>query len=132
MLALMRCDPDHGVIEIGHVWFGAALQRTAAATDAVYAAARHAFETLGHRRLEWKCNAENGRSMAAAERFGFIYEGTFRQHMIVKGQNRDTAWFSMLDGEWPTVDAGFQRWIAPENMLTDGTQRQSLAVIRGS
>ncbi len=132
MLALMRCDPEHGVIEIGHVWFGAALQRTASATDAVYAAARQAFEVLGHRRLEWKCNAQNARSIAAAERLGFTYEGTFRQHMIVKGQNRDTAWFSMLDGEWPAVDAAFQRWMAPENTMPDGAQRQSLAALRDS
>jgi len=130
VLALMRCEPDHGVIEIGHVWFGAGLQRTAEATDAVYAAGRHAFATLGHRRLEWKCNADNARSMAAAERFGFTYEGTFRQHMIIKGRNRDTAWFSMLDHEWPAIDAAFQRWIAPENRGADGQQRQSLAALR--
>ena len=97
----MRITPRDGVIEIGHIWFGAALQRTRQATEAIFVLARHAFEDLGYRRLEWKCNALNQRSRAAAARFGFTYEGTFRQHMITKGRNRDTAWFSIIDGEWP-------------------------------
>lgn len=93
---------------------------------------RHGFETLGHRRLEWKCDALNGRSRVAAERLGFSYEGTFRQHMIVKGQNRDTAWFSITDGEWPAIHAAYTRWLAPENVDADGRQHGSLAAIRAA
>lgn len=126
MLALMRIAPDAGRIEIGHVWFGGRLQRTPAATEAIYLLAAHAFEDLGNRRLEWKCNARNERSKAAAERFGFSYEGTFRQDMVVKGRNRDTAWFSILDGEWPVVGAGFRAWLDPANFDADGRQRHGL------
>jgi RimJ/RimL family protein N-acetyltransferase len=111
----LRITPDHGVIEIGHIWFGHALQRTPKATEAIYLLARNAFDVLGNRRLEWKCNAANDRSTGAARRFGFTYEGTFRQHLVVKGQNRDSAWFSILDGEWPRIKAGFEEWLAPEN-----------------
>ena len=123
----MRIEPQHGCIEIGNIWFGAALQRTPAATEAIYLLTRHAFATLGNRRLEWKCDARNTRSRAAAERFGFTFEGVFRQHMIVKGRNRDTAWFSILDGEWPRIDAGFTRWLAPENFDVQDRQRERLA-----
>lgn len=130
VVSYLRGDAANGVIEIGHIWFGGALQRTPAATEAVYLLARHAFEALGVRRLEWKCNAANARSMGAAERFGFTYEGTFRQHLIVKGRNRDTAWFSIIDGEWPAVRAGFDAWLAPANFAPDGTQRASLADLR--
>jgi RimJ/RimL family protein N-acetyltransferase len=130
VVSFLRIEPEHGVIEIGHIWFGAALQRTPRATETVYLLARHAFEALGHRRLEWKCDAANARSQAAARRFGFTYEGTFRQHMVVKGRNRDTAWFSILDTEWPAVQAGFEAWLAPENFDDDGRQRASLATLR--
>jgi RimJ/RimL family protein N-acetyltransferase len=130
VVSYLRIEPVHGVIEIGHIWFGAALQRTPAATEVVHLLARHAFEDLGHRRLEWKCDAANARSQAAARRFGFTYEGTFRQHQIVKGRNRDTAWFSIVDGEWPAVRAGFEAWLAPENFAADGTQRAGLAELR--
>jgi RimJ/RimL family protein N-acetyltransferase len=130
LVSFMRMAPEHGVIEIGHIWFGAALQRTPQATEAIFLLARAAFEALGHRRLEWKCDAANARSRAAAERFGFIYEGTLRQHLIVKGHNRDTAWFSILDGEWPAVRAAFVAWLAPENFDGAGRQRRSLADLR--
>lgn len=131
VVSYLRGDAANGVIEIGHIWFGGALQRTPAATEAIFLLARHAFETLGVRRLEWKCDAANARSMAAAARFGFTYEGTFRHHMIVKGRNRNTAWFSMLDGEWPAVGAAFVAWLDPANFGADGTQRASLATLRG-
>jgi RimJ/RimL family protein N-acetyltransferase len=130
VVSFLRGDAANGVIEIGHIWFGGALQRTPAATEAIFLLARHAFDTLGVRRLEWKCNAANARSMAAARRFGFTYEGTFRQHLIVKGRNRDTAWFSIVDGEWPAVYAAFAAWLDPANFAADGTQRRSLAALR--
>lgn len=127
VLSFLRIEPVHGVIEIGHVWFGSALQRTPQATEAIFLLARHAFEVLGYRRLEWKCDNANARSQAAARRFGFTPEGVFRQHMVVKGRNRDTAWLSILDGEWPAVGAAFRAWLAPENFDADGRQRSSLA-----
>jgi RimJ/RimL family protein N-acetyltransferase len=130
VVSYLRIEPAHGVIEIGHIWFGPPLQRTAAATEAIYLLARQAFDDLGNRRLEWKCNAANAASMAAARRFGFTYEGTFRQHLIVKGRNRDTAWFSITDGEWPQIQTGFERWLAPDNFDARGTQRRSLADLR--
>jgi RimJ/RimL family protein N-acetyltransferase len=123
----MRVDPAHGTIEIGNVWFGAALQRTPQATEAIFLLVAYAFDVLGHRRLEWKCDAANARSRAAAARFGFTYEGTFRQHMVVKGRNRDTAWFALLDHEWPAVRAAFVAWLAPANFDADGAQRRTLA-----
>lgn len=130
VLSLMRFDPANPTVEIGHVWFGAALQRTPAATEAVVLLARHAFEDLGVRRLEWKCDAQNARSRAAAERLGFTYEGTFRQHAVVKGRNRDTAWFSLLDGEWPAARDAFDRWLEPGNFDADGRQRVRLTALR--
>jgi RimJ/RimL family protein N-acetyltransferase len=123
----MRMDVANGVIEIGHIWFGAPLQRTPAATEAIHLMARHAFEALGNRRLEWKCDAANSRSRSAAERFGFTFEGVFRQHMIVKGRNRDTAWYSILDSEWPAVKARFEAWLDPANFGPDGRQLTPLA-----
>jgi RimJ/RimL family protein N-acetyltransferase len=130
VVSYLRAEPDHGVIEIGHIWFGAALQRTPGATETVYLLARHAFEGLGHRRLEWKCDAANARSQAAARRFGFTYEGTFRQHQVIKGRNRDTAWFSVLDVEWPAARAAFEAWLDPANFDDDGRQRVALAALR--
>jgi RimJ/RimL family protein N-acetyltransferase len=126
----LRMDLAGGVIEIGHIWFGAALQRTPAATEAIYLMARHAFDDLGNRRLEWRCDAANARSRAAAARFGFTYEGTFRQHMIVKGRNRDTAWFSILDGEWPALRAAYEGWLDPANFGADGAQLRRLQDFR--
>jgi RimJ/RimL family protein N-acetyltransferase len=132
VVSLLRIDADHGSIEIGHVWFGGPLQRTPQATEAIHLLARHAFDDLGNRRLEWKCDAANARSRAAAERFGFTFEGVFRQHMVVKGRNRDTAWFSIIDGEWPAIDAAFTAWLAPENFDADGRQRRALADLRAA
>jgi RimJ/RimL family protein N-acetyltransferase len=130
-LSLMRIEPAHRCLEIGHVAFGPALQRTPEATEAIFLAARHALDELGYRRLEWKCDARNARSRAAAERFGFTYEGTFRQHMIVKGRNRDTAWYAILDYEWPPLRAAFERWLDDANFDADGRQRARLAELRG-
>jgi RimJ/RimL family protein N-acetyltransferase len=129
-VSYLRIEPAHGVIEIGHIWFGASLQRTRGATEAIYLLARHAFDHLGYRRLEWKCNAANARSRRAAERFGFTFEGIFRQHSISKGQNRDTAWFSIIDREWPAIRDGFEQWLADDNFDQSGTQKQSLVEIR--
>lgn len=128
----MRIVPEFGVIEIGNIWFGAALARTPAATEAIYLLARHAFDDLGYRRLEWKCNALNAASRRAAERFGFTFEGIFREHMVVKGRNRDTAWFAIVDQDWPRIRAGFERWLAPENFDESGHQRQRLRDLIGS
>lgn len=121
-----RAKPAMGSIEIGHIWFGAGLARTTAATEAIYLLARHAFDGLGYRRLEWKCNALNIASCRAAERFGFLYEGTFRRHQVVKGRNRDTAWYAITDLDWPGVRAGFERWLDPENFDAGGRQRIAL------
>src|SRR5258705_13524278 len=125
-----RITPEFGVIEVGHIWFGAPLQRTTAATEAIYLLARHAFDDLGYRRLEWKCNALNAASRRAAERFGFSFEGVFRNHQVVKGRNRDTAWYSIVDDEWPSIRQGFERWLAPENLDAGGRQRRSLEDLR--
>ena len=130
VVSFLRIEPAHGCIEVGHIWFGAALQRSAAATETIHLLARHAFDDLGNRRLEWKCDAANARSRRAAERFGFTFEGIFRQHMIVKGHNRDTAWYSIVDREWPAVSAGFEAWLAPQNFDADGRQQRALGQLR--
>ncbi len=132
LLAYLGITPAHGCIEIGHVAFGAALQRRPGATEALYLLARRVFDEFGYRRLEWKCDARNARSRRAAERLGFSYEGLFRQHRVVKGRNRDTAWFALLDGEWPRCRAAFERWLAADNFDAEGQQRQRLAALRGS
>ena len=132
MASYLRIKPDNGVIEIGHIWFAPELQRTRKATEAVFLLARTAFDDLCYRRLEWKCDSLNIPSRRAADRFGFTFEGIFRQHMIVKGRNRDTAWFSMTDGEWPSRKAAFDAWLAPENFDAEGRQRRALADIRAS
>jgi RimJ/RimL family protein N-acetyltransferase len=129
ILSLMEIRPANRVAEVGNIVYAPALQRTPLGTEAQYLIARYAFETLGYRRYEWKCNALNAASRRAAERFGFTYEGIFRQHMIVKGRNRDTAWFSMLDSEWPARKAAFERWLAPENFGADGRQKISLTAL---
>jgi RimJ/RimL family protein N-acetyltransferase/GNAT superfamily N-acetyltransferase len=131
-LTFMRIDQANGVIETGNILFGPRLARTRGATEAIYLQARHAFEDLGYRRFEWKCNDLNEPSKRAALRFGFTYEGLFRQHMVVKGKNRDTAWFAMLDHEWPARRRAFERWLAPDNFDTDGRQRLSLAGLNAS
>jgi RimJ/RimL family protein N-acetyltransferase len=124
--SLMRITPEHGVIEIGGIYWGPAIARTRVTTEALFFHARHAFDELGYRRFEWKCNNLNEPSKAAARRFGFTFEGVFRQHMIVKGRNRDTAWFSMLDSEWPRLRAEYERWLDPANFAADGTQKTRL------
>ena len=129
--ALMRITPEHGVIEVGHVLWGPAIARTRVATEALFLHARYVFEMLGYRRFEWKCNSRNEPSKRAAGRFGFVYEGTFRQHMVQKGQSRDTAWFAMLDGDWPVQHQAFERWLAPDNFDSRGRQKARLAEVRG-
>lgn len=131
-LSLMRIDPTHRVIEVGSILYTPPMQRTPLATEAQYLLARYVFDTLGYRRYEWKCNDLNAPSRRAALRFGFSYEGTFRQHLLVKGRNRDTAWYSMLDSEWPSCKAAFERWLDPENFDAQGGQRVSLAALRES
>jgi RimJ/RimL family protein N-acetyltransferase len=122
----LRITPEHGAIEIGHIWFGTPLQRTTAASEAIYLLARHVFDELGYRRLEWKTNALNAASRRAAVRFGFTFEGVFRKQQVVKDRNRDTAWYSMLDDEWPRMRSAFESWLAPDNFDAAGRQRQAL------
>ena len=124
--SLMRIEPQHGCIEIGGIYWGERIARTRVTTDALYLHAGYVFDTLGYRRFEWKCNNLNAPSKAAAHRFGFQYEGLFRQHQIIKGQNRDTAWFSILDTEWPRLKAEYERWLSPDNFGTDGAQKSKL------
>ncbi len=130
--ALMRIDPKHGVIEIGSILWGPAIARTRVATEALYLAASYIFDTLGYRRFEWKCDNRNVPSKNAATRFGFTFEGVFRQHMVAKGENRETAWFSMLDREWPARKRTVERWLDPDNFDEAGRQRASLAEFRGT
>ena len=125
----MRIVPEHGVIEIGNIWFARELQRTSGATEAIHLLATRAFGELGYRRLEWKCDALNARSRRAAERFGFTYEGTFRDHMVVKGRNRDTAWYAMTSADWAAVDEGFRAWLDPGNFDAQGRQRATLGAL---
>jgi RimJ/RimL family protein N-acetyltransferase len=123
---LMSIAPEHGSIEIGHLWFSPRLQRTPAATEALFLLLRHAFDDLGYRRMEWKCDAANAPSRAAATRLGYRFEGVFFNHRVVKGHNRDTAWFSILDEEWPRLRANFVAWLAPDNFDAQGGQLRSL------
>jgi RimJ/RimL family protein N-acetyltransferase len=124
---LMRITPEHGVIEIGNILWGPRMARTRIATEAFFLHARYIFEDLGYRRYEWKCNNENEPSKRAAQRFGFQFEGIFRQHMVSKGKNRDSAWFSMLDHEWPRLREAYERWLDPSNFDAAGVQRRPLA-----
>jgi RimJ/RimL family protein N-acetyltransferase len=130
MASYLRITPEHGAIEIGHIWFGAGLKRTPAATEAIFLLARHVFDDLGYRRLEWKCNALNEPSRRAADRFGFTFEGVFRKQQVVKGRNRDTAWYAIVDDDWPPIRATFEAWLAPGNFDDAGRQRQRLAQFR--
>jgi RimJ/RimL family protein N-acetyltransferase len=126
----LRVDPKNGSIEVGHLSFSPLLQRKPAATEAMYLMMKHAFE-LGYRRYEWKCHALNAPSRAAAQRLGFSYEGIFRQATVVKGRNRDTAWFAIIDQEWPELNAAFSKWLAPANFDEQGRQRISLSELTG-
>ena len=129
-LTLMDIQPVHAAIEIGHIWFGPRLQRTRAATEAMFLLMRLALDELGYRRLVWKCNALNGPSCRAAERLGFTYEGTLRSHYVMRGRQRDSAMFSMLAGEWPRCRDALVAWLDDENTAPDGTTRRGLAEIR--
>jgi RimJ/RimL family protein N-acetyltransferase len=126
---LMEIRPAMRVVEVGHIVYSPALQRTPLATEAQYLLARYAFETLGYRRYEWKCHSHNAASRRAALRYGFVFEGILRQQMIAKGRNRDTAMFSMLDSEWPARKTNFERWLAPANFTAEGRQVQSLSAL---
>lgn len=126
MCSLMRMDLPNRVIEIGSILYTPVLQRTPAATEAMYLLARYVFETLGFRRYEWKCNDLNAPSKRAAIRLGFVYEGTFRQHMIAKGRNRDTAWYGMLDSDWPEIKRKMEEWLHEDNFDDDGSQKRKL------
>jgi RimJ/RimL family protein N-acetyltransferase len=128
--AYMRIEPAVGVIEIGSITYSPRLQRRPAGTEAMYLMMRRVFDELGYRRYEWKCNSLNQPSRDAAARLGFQYEGLFRQAQITRGRNRDTAWFSVIDGEWPGLRAAFERWLDRANFAPDGTQRRSLASFR--
>ncbi|MEQ9443946.1 MAG: GNAT family protein [Rhodospirillaceae bacterium] len=130
MFCFMRIREDYGSVEIGAVVFGYALQRTRQATEALYLMACHVFDDLGYRRYEWKCDDQNTASARAARRFGFVYEGTFRNDMVNKGRNRDTAWFSITDGEWPDVKAALEAWLSPRNFDGNGTQFKTLEEVR--
>lgn len=131
MSTYMRIREQHGSAEIGAVAFSSELKRTRMATEAMYMLARHIFEDLGYRRYEWKCHNENTASKRAAERFGFTFEGLFRNDMVVKGANRDTAWYAMTDDDWPRIKAMFEAWLSPDNFDGDGTQRRPLSDFRG-
>jgi RimJ/RimL family protein N-acetyltransferase len=129
---LMRIDPANGVIEIGNILWGARVARRPAATEAQFLFGKYVFDELGYRRYEWKCNNRNEPSKRAAERFGFSFEGIFRQHMIVKGENRDTAWYSIIDKEWPALRKAYEGWLDPANFDSDGNQKQRLEDFRKS
>ncbi|MAZ83956.1 MAG: GNAT family N-acetyltransferase [Rhizobiales bacterium] len=132
MGSYMRPDPANGVVEIGAVAHAPVMQRSPVSTETHYLLARHVFEDLGYRRYEWKCHNENAASKRTAERLGFTFEGIFRQHIVSKGANRDTAWYSMIDSEWPALKAAFEAWLAPENFDQNGRQVRRLEDIRAS
>jgi RimJ/RimL family protein N-acetyltransferase len=125
--SFLDTHPRDGVTEIGHIWFGAGLRQTRAATEALYLMIRHAMDDLGYRRMQWRCNAQNENSVRAAGRLGFRFEGIFYNHLIWKGKNRDTAWFSILDDEWPELDAIFRQWLDASNFTPDGRALTSLS-----
>lgn len=130
--SFLRITPDHGVIETGHILWGPAIARTRVATESIYLQAKYVFDTLGYRRFEWKCNALNEPSRRAALRFGFSYEGLFKQHFVIKGQNRDTAWYAMLDHEWPALRRAYEQWLEPGNFDEEGQQRRKLVEFRSA
>jgi len=132
LAAYLRIDPANGVIEVGHLNFGPGLQRTPASTEAMALMMTRAFDELGYRRYEWKCDSLNAPSRAAALRLGFTFEGIFRNAVVVKGRSRDTAWFSITDAEWPTIRAGFAAWLDPANFDAQGRQRRGLAELRAA
>lgn len=127
---LMRIDPTYGVIEIGNIHWGPKMQRSRLSTEAQYLFAKYVFDDLGYRRYEWKCNNRNEPSKRAAERFGFSFEGIFRQHLVVKGENRDTAWYSIIDKEWPALKRAYEAWLDPANFDAAGKQKRRLEDLR--
>jgi len=130
--SLMRIDPDNGVIEVGHINYSPLLQRTPAATEAMFLLMRRVFDELGYRRYEWKCDSLNAPSRAAAVRLGFTPEGLFRQATVYKERNRDTAWYSILDGEWPALKRAYEVWLAPDNFDAGGRQHRQLAAVQAA
>jgi len=130
--AFMRMVPEHGSIEIGAILWGSAIARSRVATEAFYLFAHHLFDTLGYRRLEWKCDSRNEPSRRAAERFGFQFEGIFRQHMVVHGENRDSTWYSLTDGDWKSLRGAFDRWLAPINFDVHRQQKHTLKQMRNT
>ncbi|MEM7626900.1 MAG: GNAT family protein [Planctomycetota bacterium] len=130
MASYLSTVAEHGVTEVGYVAHGPAMSRTPASTEAHYLLAQRAFDTFGYRRYEWKCNAGNLPSRRAAERMGFVYEGTFRQQRVARDRNRDTAWFSMTDGEWPACRDAFEAWLSPDNFDPRGCQKRRLEDLR--
>lgn len=130
MIALLNVVPQHRTLEIGYIMFSPRMQRTTAGTDAIYLLLHTAIDKFGYRRVEWKCNSLNAASHRAAQRYGFTFEGTFRQHYIVRGRNRDTCWYSILDHEWPSLRSAFQAWLSPNNFTDDGKQIKSLTELR--
>jgi RimJ/RimL family protein N-acetyltransferase len=128
----LRMAPADGVIEIGHIYWGPLISRQPAATEAHFLFMQYAFDGLGYRRWEWKCNNANEPSKRAADRFGFTFEGIFRQHMVIKGENRDTAWYSIIDGEWPALKSAYREWLDPANFRPDGKQKRRLEEIRAA
>lgn len=129
-LALMRQDPANGVIEVGHVMYSPLLKRTPAATEAQFLLMHYVFDVLGYRRYEWKCDSLNAASRRSAQRLGFQFEGIFRQALVYKGRSRDTAWYSVIDAEWPRLHDAFVQWLAADNFDTDGSQRKGLSSLR--
>ena len=132
MAHYMRADPANGVVEVGGVAHGLAMARSPLSTEVHYLMAKHVFDDLGYRRYEWKCHNENAASKATAERLGFTFEGVFRKHVISRGANRDTAWYSIVDDEWPRLRAAFEAWLDPANFDADGNQKRTLQSIRES
>jgi len=132
MATYLDIRPRDGSVEVGYIWFAPFLQRTPQATEALFLMLRYALDELHYRRMQWRCSALNERSRAAALRLGFTFEGIFYQHMVVKGRNRDTAWYSILDGEWPRIRANFEAWLAPGNFDAHGRQKRSLRALNGN
>ena len=126
LASYMRIDPENGVIEVGSIKYAPALQRTVAGTEAMYLMMKRVFDELGYRRYEWKCNDLNAASKRAAARYGFTFEGVFRQAAVVKGRSRDTAWFSIIDKDWPAIRRAFEAWLSPRNFCDDGSQIRDL------
>jgi RimJ/RimL family protein N-acetyltransferase len=132
MASYMRIEPGHGVIEVGSIHYSDILKRTPATTEAMFLMMRHVFDDLGYRRYEWKCDSFNAPSRRTAQRLGFLFEGIFRQHMVVKGHSRDTAWFAIVDSDWPMLKHAYEKWLSPDNFTDDGRQRVSLSDLIGA